>query len=379
MVMFYILATASLLTGVVLCIRIIHLTERFTHRRIPPLPASLNELPTVSVCIPARNETHAMTQCLERVVASAYPKLEIIVLDDSSVDNTSILIKSFAHAGVRFVEGSPLPPGWIGKTHAQQELYRESSGDYILYLDVDTHLSPYSVDALVAAALYQNASVVSVLPTRNDAWRASVLFATLRYFWAVLAHGQKRPAVSSSAWLVKRTMLEEAFNGLETLKSAIVPESNVANHAIERNEYCFLMSTSQIGVSYEKKWRSQCDTSIRLLYPLLGSSFAGVFLFLLLIAFLLAPFVVVATGIFFEWSSLHSLCLAASVTLLTSYAIYTAQVWRRGWLAGGILFPVILVQEMFLLIQSVYAYHTNTVSWKGRPIQRSDQTAVASK
>ena len=67
------------------------------------------DLPTVSVCISARNETHAMTQCLERIVASDYPKLEVIVLDDGSRDNTSLLIKSFAHAGVRFIEGSSLP------------------------------------------------------------------------------------------------------------------------------------------------------------------------------------------------------------------------------------------------------------------------------
>ena len=63
-----------------------------------------------------------MNDCLERVVASTYPKLEIIVLDDHSQDNTSALIKSFAHKGVRFVEGTKLPEGWLGKNHALQLL-----------------------------------------------------------------------------------------------------------------------------------------------------------------------------------------------------------------------------------------------------------------
>ena len=41
------------------------------------------DLPTVSVCIPARNERHAMTACLEGVLASDYEKLEIIPADAS--------------------------------------------------------------------------------------------------------------------------------------------------------------------------------------------------------------------------------------------------------------------------------------------------------
>ena len=73
--------------------------------------ANEDELPTVSVCIPARNEMHALEQCLEYILASDYGKLEVLVLDDSSSDQTPHIIRSFAHAGVRFIPGSPLPKG----------------------------------------------------------------------------------------------------------------------------------------------------------------------------------------------------------------------------------------------------------------------------
>lgn len=368
--------SAGAITGAALCFRIARLSRRFTPSHIS-LSHTLDELPTVSVCIPARNETHAMTQCLERVVASIYPKLEIIVLDDSSVDDTSILIKSFAHAGVRFVEGSPLPAGWIGKTHAQQSLYREASGEYIFYMDVDTLISPQSIDALVSVALKNDASMVSVLPTREDSWRASVLFATLRYFWTILAHGQTRPAVSSSAWLIKRSLLEEEFKGLEALQAAIIPESNVANVAIEKKKYRFLINTTELGISYEKKWRSQCETSVRLLYPLLGGSVSRAILALVALLFLLLPFFVTASAVVTDWTQLHTLSLAATLLLVASYTIYTARVWRRGWLVGGVLFPVILLQEVILLVRSVYAYSTNKVHWKGRPLRRSARDVAA--
>ena len=106
----------------------------------PPRITSSDQLPSVSVCIPARNETHAMSECLESVLASDYPKLEAIVLDDHSSDNTSHIIRAFAHAGVRFVEGDELPDDWLGKNFSLQTLANEASGKIILFMDVDTRL-----------------------------------------------------------------------------------------------------------------------------------------------------------------------------------------------------------------------------------------------
>jgi hypothetical protein len=71
------------------------------------------ELPSVSVLIPARDETDALQVCLQSLIANDYPKLEIIVLDDCSINRrTPEIIRSFAHDGVRFVPGNipPAPP-----------------------------------------------------------------------------------------------------------------------------------------------------------------------------------------------------------------------------------------------------------------------------
>lgn len=355
------------------------LLPRFTRSKVPSLPVDLESLPTVSVCIPARNETHAMTQCLERVIASAYPKLEIIVLDDSSVDNTSILIKSFAHAGVRFVEGAPLPEGWLGKNHALHELLRESSGEYVLFMDVDTHLSPISIDAMMAVALKEKAPMVSVLPRRDDAWRASVLFATLRHFWSVLLHTKASPASASSAWLVQRKMIHDSFHDLSDLASVVAPEKNIARYAAQHHRYRFLLSTSDVGMTYEKKWQSQCETSVRLLYPSLGGRISRALIGLLLIAVALVPFMIVPHGLISEWQLMHSVALAAAASLLLTYLLFIGNVWRRGWIVGGLIFPVVLAQEFALLVASIYAYTTGRVTWKGRPIHHSARQAAEGK
>src|SRR5690606_35949029 len=161
------------------------------------------DLPSVTVCIPARNEAHALLDCLPLVIASDYERLEIIVLDDVSGDETSSLIKSFASEGVRFVKGQPLVSGWLGKNHALEGLLAEASGSYILFMDVDTRLAPQAVSNLVRFALSKRASMVSVLPRREDGWRASVIMSPLRYFWELVFNRRLLPASASNAWLVR--------------------------------------------------------------------------------------------------------------------------------------------------------------------------------
>ncbi len=327
----------------------------------------VDDLPSVSVCIPARNEMHAMTQCLERVIASNYPKLEIIVLDDSSVDNTSILIKSFAHAGVRFVEGSPLASSWLGKNYALQGLLNEASGTYVFYMDVDTQIAPDTISQLVAYARQENALMVSVLPRREDVWRASVVFGALRYFWELIFHRPSAPATASSAWMINRLTLIEKFDGFNKIKGVIQPESSLSSWLMRDGKYRFLLGTKKLGVAYEKKWRSQIDTSIRLAFPVFENNIAfaivGVFAQLML----LAPFVV----LIFKDSISAGLQLAAfslAAAYIGLFAIYVARIYRRGWWLAAIMWPILIIQEIAILVASIILYGRHKVNWKGRPV-----------
>jgi hypothetical protein len=217
--------------------------------RPPKHSPVLKEVPSLSVCIPARNERHAMTQCLERVLASDYEKLEIVVFDDSSDDETSVLIRSFAHAGVRFVPGSKLPEGWLGKNHALDILAQEASGAYVVFMDVDAFIEPTTLTNLMSYMQSTHKTMVSVIPQRQDAWRTSVLFGPLRYFWqATLAS----PATSGAFWAIKRDTLL-ALGGLEPHKNEVQAEAHIAT--LVGTQYQWLFDDGRLGVSYEKKWR----------------------------------------------------------------------------------------------------------------------------
>jgi glycosyltransferase involved in cell wall biosynthesis len=343
-------------------------TVHFKMNKLLSGPKMLSDMPSVSVCIPARNETHAMTEALERVIASGYPKLEIIVLDDSSGDDTSVLIKSFAHAGVRFVEGSPLPTGWLGKNHALEGLLHEASGSLILYLDVDTHSAPDTIEQLVAYSLQEKAAMISVLPRRNDAWRASTLFGTLRYYWEIILHRSSSPAVASSAWMIDRVFLLDELGGFEPLKSVMQPEAKIAAQLSARQLYRFLIGTPLLGIAYEKKWRSQVDTSIRLLYPVLGGHFFETSVIALYLALVAAiPFIIIISIVL----GLNFIALLSTIALsvyMTLYGLYLASIERRTWLFGMLLWPAVVFQELLILIISMYKHMTHRVTWKDRPI-----------
>jgi len=326
------------------------------------------DVPSVTICIPARNEMHALTECLEKVIASDYRKLEIIVLDDVSGDDTSALIKSFAHEGVRFVKGKSLPSDWLGKNHALQGLLSEASGSYVLFMDVDTRISPTAVSNMVRYTLSQRASMVSVLPRREDNWRASVLFSPLRYFWEVIFHSKLKPATAGSMWMIKRSVLTGTFHGFKDMKQVIQPESFLSAELAKTNEYRFLIGTKALGVAFEKKWRSQLVTSTRLIFPLLNYQVSLSIMAVLDMLLLLIPAAVLVGAMHIQSTIVLALGVVIFVLYACIYYVYTSRVWNKGALLGAVLWPLLLIQEAILIVASVVQYKRRTVQWKGRKV-----------
>ncbi len=315
------------------------------------------DLPTVTICIAARNETHAMTQCLERVVASEYPKLEVIVLDDGSRDDTSILIKSFAHAGVRFVEGQPLPNGWLGKNYAQLLLAREASGSVVFFMDVDTLIERHTVARSVEVMKSNSVSMLSIVPQRSSTWQSGSFFTTMRHFWILMRHSSTRPRATSNAWLIDRDMLLQEFATDPTLAQSMKVETAIAGK--HPSVYQLIMSNAWIGVRYEKRWSSQVETSIRILYLQCRRHWYEVAGLIVLLLVALFPYGALA---YTPWA--WAVIALQYITAL----YYTHHIWPRYQFVGALSLPFTLAQEIVLLIISAYRYNFGTITWKGRPV-----------
>ncbi|MDR0591501.1 MAG: glycosyltransferase [Candidatus Nomurabacteria bacterium] len=340
--------------------------SRFIPARVRSI--ALEKVPSVSVCIPARNEDQALGRCLDAVIASDYPKLEIIVLDDDSVDNTSALARSYAHTGVRFIKGKDLPEGWIGRNYAYDNLREQASGRYIFFMSVDTHIGPESISQLVAYMMHKRVEMASVLPARLDGLRPGVLFAPLRYLQELVFSSKRSPATISSGWIVNRELLENYFEGFDRFKDDILVERRIAEEFAQHDAYGFLINADQCDISFEKHWSSQIETSVRV-YALTAASsvvrFTGSLLLALLASF---PTLCILSACFMGFGPAFWVSLTTELAYMAMYVFYTSLVWSHGaWLAW-LFWPFVILQETVLLVVAAAKRKRGTITWKGRPI-----------
>lgn len=114
----------------------------------------------VSVIIPARNEERSLPLLLTSVRELRPPPIEVIVVDDESVDDTARLARV---ASAHVVTSGPPPPGWTGKAWACHRGAQVSSASMLLFLDADTIVASDALDVLLAAHARQG-GLLSVQP-----------------------------------------------------------------------------------------------------------------------------------------------------------------------------------------------------------------------
>ncbi|MFC3834354.1 glycosyltransferase family 2 protein [Deinococcus rufus] len=126
-------------------------------------PAAPARRPRVSLLIPARDEAATLPVTLPGVLAQGAD--EVIVLDDGSADGTADIARSL---GARVLTGQPLPPGWVGKPWACQQLAQAATGDLLIFTDADVRWHPGALDAVLHAGRVHHADLLTVLPRAEN-------------------------------------------------------------------------------------------------------------------------------------------------------------------------------------------------------------------
>jgi len=107
--------------------------------------------PLVSVLVPAYNHERFIVECLDSVLASDHPRIELLVIDDGSTDGTHEVAKGWMrdHAGAfERAEVRSRPNKGICAT--LNELVDWSTGDYACLLASDDALLPSGASARAA-------------------------------------------------------------------------------------------------------------------------------------------------------------------------------------------------------------------------------------
>jgi chlorobactene glucosyltransferase len=125
---------------------------------------SLANPPLVSVILPARNEAHNIARCMSSILATTYPNLELIVVDDSSTDGTAQIAREAAagDARARVIACPSLPEGWFGKQWACATGAKVARGSVLQFTDADTVHAPDLVPRSINAMRARRAQLLSV-------------------------------------------------------------------------------------------------------------------------------------------------------------------------------------------------------------------------
>ena len=134
-------------------------------RRFPECQHNDDDLPQLSVIVPACNEADTIEAALRTKLKAHYPKLELIVVNDRSTDETGAIAERVAAEDPRLkvVHVTELPAGWLGKLNALECGRAAATGEIILFSDADVNFGPELLRRSVSALMAQKLDFITVI------------------------------------------------------------------------------------------------------------------------------------------------------------------------------------------------------------------------
>jgi glycosyltransferase involved in cell wall biosynthesis len=98
--------------------------------------------PLVSVCVPTYNDGPFLLQSLQSITRQTYERLEILVGDDGSTDNTAEVVRSCADPRIHYHRN----PANLGQFANVNELLRRACGEFVAIYHSDDWYAPTIVE-----------------------------------------------------------------------------------------------------------------------------------------------------------------------------------------------------------------------------------------
>jgi chlorobactene glucosyltransferase len=350
--------------------------------QVPPPPSA--EAPRLAVIIPARNEEANIRSCLEAVLAQDYPAscLSVFVVDDHSADATASIVRNLAARDNRLelIHSPPLPPRWIGKSHACWIAARAVAPeiDWLCFIDADVKIEPACLASAVHAATAQGLDLLSLVPRHELHSFAErlmlpcglILLSFVQDLRQAQAPLSKSVTVTGQFMLVRHASYE-AVGGHAAVYSAICEDWEFARRVKQSGRNVLLMSgeklvSTRMYTGWQTLWpglaKNLVDT-LRGPTTTLTLAVAAVVLAWAAVAIPLIDAAAMARGVPFALPALilSVLASAAAFGLHVAAAFYfRVPFWY------GLIFPLGYTAGAAMAFDSVHRRLSGRVSWKGR-------------
>ena len=333
-----------------------------------------DELPSVSIIIAARNEEKNLPETLSGLLRQDYPvdRLEIIVVDDRSTDDTGKIISDFAtlHRHVRLIHQDTVTPGVSPKKQALEKGIDAANGEIIISTDADCSHDPNWVSEMIAHMTSDTGMVVGqarfMLPDSPPLWQKlqALDFQSLGYASAGLVSAGM-PFTCSGASLAYSSQLFREIGGWDGFEKLISGDDELLLAKVSQSRWRIVAAKAPATIvgtipvsTLSELWNQRIRWGSKGLYyrPSRKIILAGVFLFLLFLS--IAPLVGILSGawvFFLIWAAIRFALDITAVSL------------------GGSVFRERFNLLTFIMLEIIYppltvmfaaAGHFSTFRWK---------------
>lgn len=120
---------------------------------------------TVSVIVPARNEEHNISNCIESLLQQTYPPhlVEIIIVDDHSTDDTNFIVQKFLsnYSRIKLITLTEQDQFNAYKKKALSRGIEISKGSIIITTDADCTHNPFWIETIAQYQQEKNAAFIA--------------------------------------------------------------------------------------------------------------------------------------------------------------------------------------------------------------------------
>ncbi|WP_373493510.1 glycosyltransferase [Aquiflexum sp.] len=330
----------------------------------------VSEFPFVSILIPSRNEEENLPACLKSIAKLNYPKdkLQIILGNDRSTDETGVLLKTFEDQNehvklVQIQEGDSSKMN--GKANALSQMAKYAKGEVLLFTDADCQVPSNWVRSMVLACQNTEAGIITgITHIKADniygKMQGMDWWLTLGMVKVMSDFGYSVTSMGNNMLITKASYL--SVGGFESIPFSLTEDFEIARNIQSKgykvlqqvSEDNLISTKSQNGFSQliqqRKRWMSGA-MSLPLYWRLILAIQVLFFPSILLLVFL---------------HPLLAICLWIAKVLIQGLFIYSFAIKTKIKLAALDLF----LFEIYYMITSwstiLYYFWPSKTEWKGR-------------
>jgi glycosyltransferase involved in cell wall biosynthesis len=135
----------------------------------------INTHPKVSVLINTYNRASLLPRSVGSVLGQDYPNIELIIIDDASIDNTQEVVKNFNSDRIRYIRNPENLGSKFGdRLMAKRFMYEYATGEYCVYLCDDDYWLPSDLLSRQVNLFMTHASLAAVIGGMGQIWPTPV-------------------------------------------------------------------------------------------------------------------------------------------------------------------------------------------------------------